>query len=526
MTVDPISLEIFRNLFSSIADEMGVVLGRTAYSSNIKERRDYSCALFDPDGVMVAQAAHIPVHLGAMTSSVNAALTNIQCEPGDIVILNDPYLGGTHLPDITLVAPVFIEIPDENPVLVGFVANRGHHADVGGKTPGSLSISKELYEEGLIIPPVKLFEKRRLNQPVIDLITRNSRTPDQRRGDFSAQIAAIRTGENRVLTLVARYGLEVAQEHMDALLDYSETLTRKALTGIPSGEYRFSDIMDEDGVEGKEIPIVCNAIVDDGEITFDFTGTASQSDGCINAPLAVTESAALYVVRCLSGFHIPSNDGCRRPITIIAPKDSLVNASPSGAVSGGNVETSQRIVDVLLGCLAQAIPATIPAASQGTMNNLLIGGKNPISHTSYVYYETIGGGMGAGPAQDGASGVQSHMTNTLNTPVEALEFEFPLRIRQYSIRRGTGGIGKYRGGDGILREIEFLGPAHVTILAERRLKGPYGLMGGKPGGKGIDFLWRSENQTTTQLPAKISTEVSEGDVLSIGTPGGGGYGRV
>ena len=397
-----------------------------------------SDALFDPDGVMVAQAAHIPVHLGAMTSSVNAALTNIQCEPGDIVILNDPYLGGTHLPDITLVAPVFIEIPDENPVLVGFVANRGHHADVGGKTPGSLSISKELYEEGLIIPPVKLFEKRRLNQPVIDLITRNSRTPDQRRGDFSAQIAAIRTGENRLLTLVARYGLEVAQEHMDALLDYSETLTRKALTGIPSGE----------------------------------------------------------------------------------------NASPSGAVSGGNVETSQRIVDVLLGCLAQAIPAIIPAASQGTMNNLLIGGKNPISQTPYVYYETIGGGMGAGPAQDGASGVQSHMTNTLNTPVEALEFEFPLRIRQYSIRRGTGGIGKYRGGDGILREIEFLGPAHVTILAERRLKGPYGLMGGKPGGKGIDFLWRSENQTTTQLPAKISTEVSEGDVLSIGTPGGGGYGRV
>ena len=523
MTVDAVSLEVFRNLLSSVAEDMGVALGRTAYSANMKERRDYSCAAFDAQGAMVAQAAHIPVHLGAMTASVESALRHAPTGPGDIVILNDPYLGGTHLPDVTLVAPVYYE---EQSVLVlaGYVANRGHHADIGGMAPGSLPISTELYQEGIIIPPVKLVEGGRLNEPLLDLICRNSRTPEERRGDFAAQIAAIRTGQRRLVSLAERYGLETVHEHMSALLDYSETLTRAAVAGMPPGHYSFADAMDDDGVSEEPQAIVCTAIIDGGRVTFDFTGTAAQSDGCINSPLAVTESAALYVVRCLTGPHIPTNDGCRRVVSVVAPPDSLVNASPARAVSGGNVETSQRIVDVLLGCLAQALPELVPAASQGTMNNVLVGGHNPATGRPFVYYETVGGGMGAGPDRAGASGVQSHMTNTLNTPVEALEFEFPLRISRYALRQGSGGGGAHQGGDGLVREMEFLAPAHLTLLSERRRSRPYGLQGGEPGQPGENVLRRCQREKEERLPAKVSLDVGPGDVLSIRTPGGGGLG--
>ena len=429
--VDAISLEVFRNLLSSVADEMGVALGGAAYSTNIKERRDYSCAVFGPGGEMAAQAAHIPVHLGAMTMSVRAGLDRLELGPGDVAILNDPYLGGTHLPDVSLMAPVF----DGSGALVGYVANRGHHADIGGMAPGSLPLSTELLQEGVVIPPLKLVEGGKLNEPLLELICRNTRTPEERRGDFAAQLAAIRTGERRMLALAERYGLDALHAHMAALLDYAESLTRAAIARLPAGRYSFTDWMEGDGVTSEPLPIACTAILDGERLTVDFTGTAPQTAGCINAPLAVTESAALYVLRCLAG-DVPANDGVRRALTVVAPHGSLVNATAPHAVSSGNVETSQRITDVLLGCLAQASPELVPAASQGTMNNVLAGGRDPRTGEAFVYYETVAGGHGASARGPGASGVQSHMTNTLNTPIEALEFAFPLRVRRYSSASG------------------------------------------------------------------------------------------
>ena len=523
MPVDPVSLEVFKNLFISVAEEMGVALGRTAYSPNIKERRDYSCAFFDPQGRMIAQAAHIPVHLGSMPASVQAALESFTLEPGDVVILNDPYLGGTHLPDITIVAPVF-ERDTPSPRLLGFVANRGHHADVGGMTPGSLPLSQELYQEGTIIPPMKLAERGRLVTQVIDLICRNSRTPDERRGDLAAQLASARTGERRLQDIVARYGWDVMAEHMEALLDYSERLTRAAIADIPDGAYYYKDYMDDDGLSGERVPIACTVTVRGDTITFDFTGTAPQTRGCINAPLAISESAVLYTVRCITSESVPVNEGCRRPLTVVAPRGCLVNPEPQHAVAGGNVETSQRIVDVLFGALAQALPQLIPAASQGTMNNVLVGGHNPVTDKPYVYYETIAGGMGARPSKDGISGIHTHMTNTMNTPIEALEFQYPFRVTRYAIRHGSGGAGQYRGGDGLVRDVEFLSEAEVTVLSERRRGRPYGLHGGHPGMPGHNVLYRGGVEEV-ELGAKITLHVETGDALSIQTPGGGGWGK-
>jgi N-methylhydantoinase B len=517
MSVDAISLEIFRNLLTSAAEEMGLALGRTAYSTNIKERRDYSCAVFGPRGDMVAQAAHIPVHLGAMTASVRAGLDRLELGPGDIAVLNDPYLGGTHLPDVSLMAPVYVE-----GTLVGYVANRGHHADIGGMAPGSLPLSTSLYQEGVIIPPLKLVEAGVLNEALLELICTNTRTPDERRGDFAAQIAAVRTGERRLLGLVERYGLPTLHEHMDAVLDYAEALTRAALRALPDGAYAFEDAMEGDGITDTPLPIRCTATLADGQITFDFTGTAPQTAGCINTPLAVTESAALYVTRALVGHDIPANDGVRRAVTLIAPVGCLVNAESPHAVSGGNTETSQRVTDVMLGALAQAAPDIIPAASQGSMNNVLVGGQDPRSGGQFVYYETIAGGLGAGPHGPGASGVQSHMTNTLNTPVEALEYAFPLRVRQYAIRPGSGGRGLHDGGDGVVRELEFLAPAHVTLITERRETRPYGLAGGGDAQVGHNVLERDGAELA--IDAKAELDVREGDRLRIETPGGGAWG--
>ena len=545
MPVDPISLEVFKNMFISVSEEMGVALQRTAYSPNIKERRDFSCALFDPSGHMVAQAAHVPVHLGAMPASVRAALDTFHdsLRPGDIIILNDPYLGGTHLPDITLVAPVYVEVP-EFPVskgeipsspfskggdrgipkqLAGFVANRGHHADVGGMTPGSLPLSTELYQEGTIIPPIKLARRGRLNQEVIQLICRNSRTPEERKGDLAAQIASIRVGEGRLQEVVQRYGIGETLEHMAALLDYSERVTRQALEHTPDGVYRVVDYMDDDGQSQQPVPIAVAVTVSGDEITVDFTGTSPQRPGCINAPQAVTVSACLYVIRCLVGDQAPANQGCLRPVHIITPRGTLVNPEPQRGVAGGNVETSQRITDVLLAALAQALPESIPAASQGTMNNLLVGGHDPVRDKPYVYYETIGGGMGARPTKDGISGIHTHMTNTMNTPIEALEFAFPLRLRRYGLRRGSGGRGKQQGGDGLVRDVEFLSPARVTILSERRKLAPPGYHGGHHGQPGENVLFRGGFEEV-KLAGKETLDVEPGDVLSIRTPGGGGWG--
>ena len=537
MAVDAISLEVFKNLFISVSEEMGVALQRTSYSPNIKERRDYSCALFDPAGQMVAQAAHQPVHLGAMPASVQAALDPFPnaLRPGDMVILNDPYLGGTHLPDITLVAPVYIDVipegaPEEGSKktsgkeLVGFVSNRGHHSDVGGMTPGSLPLSTELYQEGLIIPPVKLARGGRINQEVVQLICRNSRTPEERKGDLAAQVASIRVGERRLQEITRRYGIAETQEHMAALMDYSERVTRRAIRDIPNGVYRVLDYMDDDGLTEQPVPIRVAITVDDDHMTVDFTGTSPHRPGCINAPQAVTVSACLYVIRCVVGDEAPANQGCLRPLEIITPRGTLVNPEPQHGVAGGNVETSQRITDVLLAALSQALPNLIPAASQGTMNNLLIGGHDLNRDKPFVYYETIGGGMGARPTQDGISGIHTHMTNTLNTPIEALEFAFPLRMKRYALRRGTGGAGKFTGGDGIVRDVEFLAPARVTILSERRKFTPQGFHGGHHGQPGENVLLRGGYEEV-HLAGKETLDVEAGDVLSIRTPGGGGWGR-
>ena len=525
MAVDPISLEVFKSLFISVSEEMGVALQRTSYSPNIKERRDFSCAIFDPQGQMVAQAAHVPVHLGAMPASVRAALEVFPnaLRPGDMVILNDPYLGGTHLPDITLVAPVYAEDNGEKR-LAGFVANRGHHADVGGMTPGSLPLSTELYQEGTIIPPIKLARGGRLNQEVIQLICRNSRTPEERKGDLAAQIASIRVGEQRLNEIVQRYGHEETQEHMEALLDYSERVTRQAIVDIPDGVYKVVDYMDDDGLTEQPVPIAVAITVAGDELKVDFTGTSPQRPGCINAPQAVTVSACLYVIRCIVGEQAPANQGCLRPVEIITPLGTLVNPEPQRGVAGGNVETSQRIADVLLAAMAEALPELIPAASQGTMNNLLIGGHDLDRNKPFVYYETIAGGMGARPTKDGISGIQAHMTNTMNTPIEALEFAFPLRLKRYALRRGTGGRGQHNGGDGLTRDVEFLTPARVTILSERRKIPPPGFHGGHHGEPGENVLLRGGYEEV-HLAGKETVDVEVGDVLSIRTPGGGGWGK-
>lgn len=524
--VDPVSLEIFKHLFASAAEEMGVTLGRTAYSPNIKERKDYSCACFDAQGRLIAQAAHIPVHLGAMPASVQAALACFhEFAPGDVVLLNDPYLGGTHLPDITMISPVFIgDDPDgRQGQLFGFVASRAHHADIGGMSPGSMPMSRELYQEGMIIPPLKIVKAGVVNQEVLELFYRNVRTPDERRGDMQAQLATARVGERRLQEIIARYGSRAVQTHADALLAYSARLTSHALAQLPAGESAFTDYLDDDGWGATELPISVRLTIQDGRMRVDFTGSAPPSMGCLNTVKAVAVSAVFYVVRCLVGEHVPANQGCLEPIEISVPENSLLNpqASRATAVAAGNVETSQRIVDALFGALASLARERVPAASQGTMNNLTFGGYDRLRNRPFAYYETLGGGMGARPGADGLSGVHVHMSNTRNTPIEVLEIDLPVRVRRYSLRTGSGGAGHYRGGDGLCRELLFLAPASVTLLTERRKLAPYGLWGGSPGMPGENSLARAGEKLT--LPGKTTLEVRVGDILCIHTPGGGGY---
>jgi N-methylhydantoinase B len=561
---DPIRLEVYKHLLSAIPEEMGVVLRRGSLSPNIKERRDFSCALFNRSGEMVAQAAHIPVHLGSMPLSVAAAIEHFtELSPGDVIILNDPFRGGTHLPDITLVSPVFIsrEGPEttltlrrrsgqsHDPVyqgsiapqgeeknrtlstgekggqtLFGFVASRAHHADIGGMVAGSMPVAREVYQEGLILPPIKLFEGGKLNQAVWELILANVRTPDERAGDLTAQLAANQRGVTRLQQLVSRYGEVEVETYQLALLDYAERITRELLAGLPTGTYRFVDYLDGDGIHPEEIPVAVSVEIKADSASVDFSGSAKQVEGSVNAVYAITLSAVFYVFRCLIGLDIPNNSGCLRPIQVIAPPGTVVNALPPAAVAGGNVETSQRIVDVLFGALAQACPGKVPAASQGTMNNLVIGGWDKSRGSPFTYYETIAGGAGAGPGKDGPSAIHSHMTNTLNTPVEALEFAYPLHVLRYEIRRGSGGTGRFKGGDGIRRDVRLLADAQVTLLTERRWTRPYGLAGGSPGEAGRDLLIRGNKEK--ELPGKGSFYLKEGDILSIRTPGGGGFGET
>jgi N-methylhydantoinase B len=519
---NPILLEIYKHAFAAIADEMGVVLRRASYSPNIKERRDFSCAVFNRQGQMVSQAAHIPVHLGSMPLSVSAAIQDCSpFHPGDQVLLNDPYRGGTHLPDITLVTPVFIA-KDSSDLPFGFVASRAHHADVGGTAPGSMAIARDIHQEGLIIPPVKLVEQGTLNDAVYKLILANVRTPAERAGDLGAQIAANRRGAERMAALVSNHGADEVLHYMEELLSYTERLTRALLLNIPQGVYRFSDALDDDGVEKNPIPIQVAITISGDEALVDFTGSAPQVNGSLNAVYAITLSAVFYVFRCLIGADVPTNTGSMEPIRIIAPEGSIVNALTPSPVAGGNVETSQRIVDVLLGALASALPAVVPAASQGTMNNLTIGGWDSEKNAPFTYYETMGGGMGARPDSDGPSAIHSHMTNTLNTPVEALEFSYPLRVLRYAIRRGSGGKGRFQGGDGIIREIEMIAPSQVSLISERRNIPPYGLEGGQPGATG-ENVWIRQGEEIP-LPSKGTFYANTGDVIRICSPGGGGFG--
>ncbi|MBL7161158.1 MAG: hydantoinase B/oxoprolinase family protein [Anaerolineales bacterium] len=532
-TYDPIRLEVFKHRFAAIAEEMGAVLRKASYSPNIKERRDYSCALFDAQGRMIAQAAHIPVHLGSMPLSVEAAIRNFpNMQAGDVIALNDPFRGGTHLPDITLVTPVFVENTNVStcqhanvPTLFGFVASRAHHADVGGMTPGSMPVAREIYQEGLIIPPIKLVAAGETNQAAMDLLLANVRTPEERLGDLRAQIGANRRGALRLSEMVEAYGHVEVNRYMDAMLEYTERMTRRLLENLPDGEYSFTDHLDNDGIGDQPVLIKVTVMIEGDQARVDFTGSAQQQKGSVNAVYAITLSAVYYVFRCLIGLDVPNNAGCLVPIEVLAPEGTVVNALHPAPVAGGNVETSQRIVDVLLGALANAAPERVPAASQGTMNNVTIGGidSREDKPRPYAYYETIGGGMGALYDQDGPSAIHSHMTNTLNTPAEALEYAYPLRVLRYEVRRGSGGEGRYRGGDGIRHDIQVLGEAQVTLLTERREQNPYGLNGGQPGIPGENILIRGEEEIP--LPGKGTVELQSGDILSIRTPGGGGFGE-
>jgi len=558
---DPVELEIFKNLYHSIAEEMGAALRRTAFSPNIKERRDYSCAVFDAAGEVIAMGDHMPVHLGSMPMSVRAAIDAGAMAPGDVVMLNDPFRGGTHLPDITLVAPVHVwrghphpRKPHSAPDF--YVASRAHHADVGGAYAGSMGLCREIYQEGVRIPPVKLMRAGVIDRDVLAMLLNNVRTPEEREGDLGAQIAACHTGAERLREVCDRYGVERAKSSARELLDYSEELMRAFLRQVPAGEYRAEDFLDGDGINERPVKIavtvkvqgrsgtvwgqppsaVRRAQLDSGlahkpaslrrprpMVTVDFAGSDPQVEGSVNAVAAITYSACFYVFRCLLAEDVPAAAGLMRPIQVIAPEGTIVNARPPAAVAGGNVETSQRIVDVLLRALAQAIPDRIPAAASGTMNNLTIGGVDP-SGKPFAYYETIAGGMGARPGKAGVSGVHTHMTNSLNTPAEALEYSYPLRVRRYSLRPGSDGKGKFRGGDGIVREIEVLTDCEVTLLADRRSRGPWGLAGGADGGAGKAFITREDGSIVT-MPGKFSIRLKKGERIRIETPGGGGWGK-
>jgi N-methylhydantoinase B len=523
VSLTPVELEVFRHLFAALSEEMGAALKRAAFSPNIKERRDYSCALFDAGGVAVSLGDHMPVHLGAMPMSVEAALSELGLlEPGDVACLNDPFRGGTHLPDVTLISAVHAT----DGTLLGYVASRAHHSDVGGSTPGSMPLAREIFEEGLRIPPVRLYRGGRRNEDLWQTILANVRTPSERAGDLDAQLAALNAGRTRLLEIAKRRGVAFTLEAMRELIAYADRLVAAGLERIPDGTYRAEDHLEDDGFGTGPIPIVATLTVGGPTLTVDFEGSSPQVPGGVNAVAAITSSAVRYVVRCvleaLLGEVLPAGGGSMTAVTVRTPAGSVVDALPPAAVAAGNVETSQRITDVLFLALGQALPALVPALSQGTMNNTTVGGTDPRTGTPFAYYETVGGGMGAGPDADGLSGVHVHMSNTLNTPIEALEHAYPFRITNYSIRRGTGGAGRHRGGDGLRRDLQILAPARVALLTERRSEGPAGAAGGHAGAPGENVLVRGGVEEP--LPAKATFSVQPGDIVSIRSPGGGGWG--
>ena len=519
----PIELAIFQSSIHSIAEEMGAALRRTSISPNIKERRDYSCALFDHAQRVIAMGDHMPVHLGAMPMSVKAVVDAFPMEPGDLAILNDPYAGGTHLPDITLVLPIFVE---GSPHPSFYVAARAHHADVGGMYAGSMGPAQEIYQEGIRIPPIRLMRRGQMCHDVLNLLLANVRTPVERQGDLAAQIGACRVGERRLHEVIAKYGLAKVNSLVDDLLAYSERLMRAELRRMPAGTFHAEDQLDGDGVTDDPIRIAVSMRFDPsaGSVEIDFAGSSPQVRGSVNAVYPITYSACFYMLRCLLGDEAPATAGLMNSVTVLAPLGTVVNARLPAPVAGGNVETSQRITDVLLRALAQAAPDRVPAASYGTMSNLTVGGVDPRSGLPFTYYETTAGGMGARPTLDGIDGIHCHMTNSLNTPIEALEYAYPFRVRSYSYRRGSGGAGQFRGGHGLIREIEILAPAQVTLLCDRRTSRPYGLSGGANGASGRAILQRPSGEHA-DLPAKSTLYTEANDVVHIETPGGGGWGQ-
>jgi N-methylhydantoinase B len=505
--LDPVTLSVLASALVGIAEEMGAVLIRGSYSSNIKERRDCSTALFDAQGRMVAQAEHIPVHLGAMPEAV-AAIMGRDPEPGDVFAINDPYSGGTHLPDITLVSPV---APDGE--IIGYAVTRAHHSDVGGMRPGSApSDSREIFQEGIIIPPVRLVRGGEYVDDVLALLLANVRTPAIRRGDLRAQIAANRIADQRIGELMERRGKETVLAAFDEVISYTERRTRDVVRNLPDGEYWAEDFMEGDGTVDQDIPIRVKILISEDSMSIDFSGTAEAVGGNVNCPLAVTRSACYFALRVLLPGDVPANAGTYAPLDIEAPDGSLVNARSPSAVVAGNVETSSRIADTVLSALSGA--TMLPAQGQGTMNNLVIGGPG------WTYYETIGGGQGASQRGPGPSGVHVGMSNTLNTPIEAFEMEYPMRVERYELLYGSGGDGEHRGGDGIVRAVRVLEPASLSLLTDRRRHGPHGACGGEPGRVGRNLLGGEE------LPPKVSREMEEGDVVTVETPGGGGYGHA
>jgi N-methylhydantoinase B len=505
MSLDPVTLQVLIGGLRAACDEMGAALIHAAYSANIKERHDCSTALFDATGELVMQAEHIPVHLGSMPDAVLAVLDE-RHEPGELWVLNDPYRGGTHLPDVTLISPIFA---DDG--LLGFAASRAHHADIGGPTPGGMPAdSTKLADEGVVIPPT------RADDAVLAGLAGQMRNPQQRLADFRAQRAANLLGGRRLLELADRHGLDTLRGGMTAILDYAERRTRVCLGELPDGEYLAEDVMELDGAAAggsapSDVRLTVAARIEGDSLTLDFTGTDGQVRGNLNCPLSVTKSACFLAVRVLTDPDAPPSAGAHRPVAVLAPAGSLLNASPGAAVAAGNVETSSRVADLVIDALGHATPA--PAQGQGTMNNYTLAGEG------FTYYETIGGGQGACPHADGPSAVHVAMSNTLNTPIEALETEFPLRVRELSVRRGTGGAGRHRGGDGIVRELEAIEPMRFSLITERRRHAPRGRAGGDPGAPGRNLLNGEE------LPSKTGGELSPGDRLRIETPGGGGYGR-
>ncbi|HSF86103.1 MAG TPA: hydantoinase B/oxoprolinase family protein [Acidimicrobiia bacterium] len=512
VSVDAITLELARNQLSSMADEMGVVLRRTAYSPNIKERADCSAAVFVPSGEMLAQAEHIPVHLGSMPASVAAVLERFgdELEPEVQYAVNDPYHGGTHLNDLTLVMPVVIDGR-----LVGWVANRAHHADVGGEAPGSMPAhATTVDQEGHRVQPMPAVRSGSWLPEFVEPFLAATRTPAERLGDLSAQLGANAAGARRYADMVRAAGATAFLRVADALLAYGERRMEAALGELPDGEYAFRDVMEW---RDDLVPIAVTVRIEGGSLHADFTASAPQVAGNINAVDAVTRSCLYYAVRVATDPTIPTNGGCYRPVTLTAPGGSIVNAAPPAAVAAGNVETSQRIADVLLGALAQAAPDRVPAAGQGTMNNVLIGNDD------FAYYETIAGGQGGRPGRSGQSGIHTGMTNTKNTPIESLESHYPFRVTAYRLRRGSGGAGRYPGGEGIEREIRFDTAATVSLMGERRVVPPWGLAGGEPGACGEDWLIHA-NGSAERVPGKTTFEVRPGDRLRVLTPGGGGWG--